>query len=45
MVLDDLDALPVIVGHSMGGLTVQKYLDSHEVIAAVFLTPVPASAV
>ena len=45
MVLDDLDAPPVLLGHSMGSLTVKKYLESHEVPAAVLLVSVPPSAV
>ncbi|NWG34282.1 MAG: alpha/beta hydrolase [Chloroflexi bacterium] len=33
---------PILVGHSMGGFIVQKYLEAHhEIPAAVLLTPVP----
>ena len=32
---------PVLVGHSMGGLVVQKYLEAHEPPAAVLLAPPP----
>jgi len=36
-----MDRPPVLVGHSMGGLIVQKYLESHEAPAAVLLASVP----
>jgi len=36
---------PVLVGHSMGGLIVQKYLESHEAPAAVLLASVPPQGV
>ncbi len=46
--VDDVDAVaktlparPVIVGHSMGGFVVQKYLESHDAPAAVLLASVP----
>ena len=32
---------PVLVGHSLGGLVVQKYLEAHEAPAAVLLAPPP----
>lgn len=34
---------PVLVGHSMGGMIVQKYLESHQLPAAVLLGSVPHS--
>jgi len=40
-VVDQLERPPVLVGHSMGGLIVQKYLESHQVPAAVFLASAP----
>lgn len=36
-----LDAMPVLVGHSMGGLVVQKYLERARVPAAVLMASVP----
>jgi pimeloyl-ACP methyl ester carboxylesterase len=36
---------PVVVGHSMGGLVVQKYLESHTAPAAVLLASVPPAGV
>jgi pimeloyl-ACP methyl ester carboxylesterase len=36
-----LDAEPVLVGHSLGGLLVQKYLESHRAPAAVLLASYP----
>lgn len=38
-----LDRPPVLVGHSMGGFVVQRYLESHPAAAAVLLAPVPAT--
>lgn len=35
--VDMLDRPPILVGHSMGGLIVQKYLESHQAPAAVLL--------
>lgn len=32
---------PVVIGHSMGGLIVQKYLESHDAPAGVLLTSMP----
>ena len=41
-VVDQLDEAPVLIGHSMGGLVVQKYLESDSRIpAAVLLASVP----
>lgn len=37
----DLGAPPVLVGHSMGGFVVQKYLEHHDVPAAVLMCSVP----
>ncbi len=36
---------PVLIGHSMGGLVVQKFLERHTVPGAVLLAPVPPSGV
>ncbi|HEY6542657.1 MAG TPA: alpha/beta fold hydrolase, partial [Ktedonobacteraceae bacterium] len=35
------DRPPVLIGHSMGGLVVQKYLETHHAPAAVLLASVP----
>ncbi len=40
-VVDQLGVSPVLVGHSMGGMVVQKYLESHQVPAAVLLGSAP----
>ena len=37
LVADGLPARPVIIGHSMGGFVVQKYLESHDAPAGVLL--------
>lgn len=40
-VADALPNPPVIIGHSMGGLIVQKYLESHDAPAAVLMSSIP----
>lgn len=40
-VVCQLQSSPVLVGHSMGGMIVQKYLESHQVPAAVLLASAP----
>jgi alpha-beta hydrolase superfamily lysophospholipase len=39
-VVNQLLSTPVLVGHSMGGMLVQKYLESHQAPAAVLLASV-----
>ena len=36
-----LPTAPVVIGHSMGGLIVQKYLESHSAPAGVLMTSIP----
>ena len=38
---DDLPTRPVVIGHSMGGLVVQKYLESNAAPAAVLVAAIP----
>lgn len=38
-----LAAPPVLIGHSMGGFVIQKYLEQHSAPAAVLLAPIPAA--
>jgi len=40
-VADGLPVPPVVIGHSMGGLIVQKYLESRSAPAGVLMTSVP----
>lgn len=40
-VIDTFDTPPVLVGHSMGGMVVQKCLEMRQVPAAVFMASVP----
>lgn len=40
-VADRLPARPVVIGHSMGGFFVQKYLESHDAPAGVLLASMP----
>jgi len=44
-VVSQLEKPPVLIGHSMGGLIVQKYLETHQMPAAVLLAPVPPTGV
>jgi len=44
-IVEQIHKIPILVGHSMGGLIVQKYLQSHRVPAAVLLAPVPTTGV
>ena len=41
-VAGNLPCPPVIIGHSLGGLVVQKYLETHTAPAAVLVAPSPA---
>jgi pimeloyl-ACP methyl ester carboxylesterase len=41
VVADSLPTPPVVIGHSMGGLIVQKYLESHDSPAGVLMTSMP----
>lgn len=43
--VDQLDAPPVLMGHSMGGMVVQKYLEENKVPGAVLLNTIPHSGV
>jgi pimeloyl-ACP methyl ester carboxylesterase len=44
-VADGLPERPIVVGHSMGGFVVQKFLESHDAAAAVLLASAPASGI
>ena len=44
-VANSLPEPPVVVGHSLGGFVVQKYLESHDTPAAVLLASVPPSGI
>ena len=40
-VVDDLPSRPVLIGHSMGGLVVQKYLETRDAPAGVLVASTP----
>jgi pimeloyl-ACP methyl ester carboxylesterase len=40
-VADSLPTSPVVIGHSMGGFVVQKYLESHDAPAGVLMASTP----
>ena len=40
-VAERLPSPPVIIGHSMGGLIVQKYLERYDAPAGVLMTSIP----
>ncbi|RLC62921.1 MAG: alpha/beta hydrolase [Chloroflexi bacterium] len=44
-IVSQMERPPVLVGHSMGGMIVQKYLESRRVPAAVLLASVPPRGV
>ncbi len=44
-VADQMDEPPILVGHSMGGMIVQKYLETHRAPAAVLLASAPPRGV
>ena len=44
-VADQMERPPILVGHSMGGMIVQKYLELHEAPAAVLLASAPPRGV
>lgn len=44
-VTQDLDTPPVLIGHSMGGLVVQKYLEDHPAVGGVLLASDPVGGV
>ena len=44
-VVDQLDTAPILIGHSMGGMVTQKYLETHSAPAAVLLASVPPTGV
>jgi pimeloyl-ACP methyl ester carboxylesterase len=44
-VADGLDGPSVVIGHSMGGFVVQKYLETHSAPAGVLLASIPVSGV
>lgn len=41
LVVEQLPVAPVLIGHSLGGFVVQKYLESHEAPAGVLLASAP----
>ena len=44
-VADDLGGAPVLIGHSLGGFVVQRYLEEHRAPAAVLVGSVPPQGV
>lgn len=44
-VADDLGGAPVLIGHSLGGFVVQRYLEEHRASAAVLVGSVPPQGV
>jgi pimeloyl-ACP methyl ester carboxylesterase len=44
-VAQTLPAPPVLIGHSLGGYTVQKYLERYDAPAAILLASVPVSGI
>jgi len=44
-VIGQMEQKPILVGHSMGGLVIQKYIEKHEVPAAILLASIPPGGV
>jgi len=44
-VADDLGGAPVLIGHSLGGFVIQRYLEDHSAPAAVLVGSVPPQGV
>jgi pimeloyl-ACP methyl ester carboxylesterase len=44
-VADDLAVPPILIGHSMGGFVVQKYLEACDAAAAVLLASIPVHGI
>jgi len=42
-VAKSLSKAPVVIGHSLGGLVVQKFLENHKARAAILLVPSPSN--
>jgi pimeloyl-ACP methyl ester carboxylesterase len=40
-VVNSMERMPVLIGHSMGGMVIQKYLESHQLPAAVLMASAP----
>jgi alpha-beta hydrolase superfamily lysophospholipase len=40
-VINGMETVPVLIGHSMGGMIIQKYLESHDLPAAVLMASAP----
>lgn len=40
--VSEMERLPVVIGHSLGGLVVQKYLEQYDAPAAVLVAPSPS---
>ncbi|MEM7183841.1 MAG: alpha/beta fold hydrolase [Spirochaetota bacterium] len=45
VVTEQIGEKPILVGHSMGGMVVQKYLESQQCQCAILLTPVPPQGI
>lgn len=43
--VDDLSESPVLIGHSMGGFIVQRFIENHHVPAAVLMALIPPQGV
>jgi pimeloyl-ACP methyl ester carboxylesterase len=43
--LRDLPNAPILIGHSMGGMVVQKYIESHPAVGVVLMASVPPQGI
>jgi pimeloyl-ACP methyl ester carboxylesterase len=44
-IIQELPVPPVLIGHSLGGYVVQRYLENHTAPAGVLLAPIPVSGI
>lgn len=44
-VAEDLDDAPILIGHSMGSVVVERFLERHQARAAILMAPVPATGI
>lgn len=44
-VVDSISPRPIVIGHSMGGAILQKYLENHTLPGAVLLASIPAGGI
>lgn len=44
-IIQDLPSDPILIGHSMGGMVIQKYIESHKAAGVVLMASVPPQGI